>query len=153
MRPLIRTAATALIAALLPAQAIADVQANPCDWLRDMRNIVEPWEENTRTFYNGQVRVVNADSGEPACCSANLLLLVPDPEDEMEGDKCVAIGMGPGMGVTRLDYHKLTADYDPATGLTLRFPYAILNLETSRMGPTKNATVRINLKTGEVSAR
>ena len=32
--------------------------------------VMEPWEQNTRTFYNGQVRVAVVDTdGEPACCS------------------------------------------------------------------------------------
>lgn len=152
MKSLIRTVGL-LLAWALPAQVFADIQANDCDWLRDMRNIVEPWEENSRTFYNGGLRVVNADSGEPACCSANLLLLLPDPEDEMEGRKCVAIGLGPGMGVSRIDFDALTATYDPATGLTLKFPYAVFDPETSRMGQTLRATVTVNMKTGVVTAR
>lgn len=143
----------ALLACALPAAALADVVADDCDWLVDMRNIAEPWEENTRTFYGGKLRVVLIDSIEPACCYMHLVLLMPNPDDPVGGRRCVAINQGHATGFGQIDFKDLTADYDPSTGLLVTFPYALFDPELSRMGPLRRATVRVNLSTGQVWTR
>ena len=150
-----KIAKSILVAAALamPASALADVAAGDCDWLTDMRVVVEPWEENSRTFYNGDVRVSLGDSTEPACCALHVVILMPDQDNELGERKCVVINRGGGMGFSGVDFKALKSSYDPAIGLTLSFPYSMWNPETSRMGPWKNALIRINLATGDVTAR
>ncbi len=128
------------------------IKVGACDWLGDMRNVVEPWEKNSRTYYRGRVRAVLADAIEPACCSVHLLLLMPDPESELGDCKCVAVNLGSGMGFSQLDFGELASSHDPATGLTLSFSHAIFDQELSRMGPTRRTSVRINLATNTVTA-
>lgn len=143
----------AAAALAMPASALADVVASDCDWLSDMRVIVEPWQENSRTFYNGDVRIALGDSTEPACCAIHVLILMPDPDNELGERKCVVVNRGGGMGFSGVDFQALKSSYDPATGLTVSFPYSMWNPETNLMGPWKNATIRMNLATGDVTAR
>ncbi len=152
MNKLIRSL-TMAAALSLPTGALADIAASDCDWLQDMRVIAEPWEKHTRTFNEGEVRVVLGDSVEPACCYLHVIVLLPDPDDELGGRKCVVINQGSTMGFSKVDWDALKASHDPATGLTITFPYANYDAENASAGPTKAATVRIDLSTGDVTAR
>ena len=142
-----------LTALLIAPPASADVAASDCDWLRDMRVIMEPWEQHTRTFYRGQVRVSLGDSVEPAWGSFHVLILLPDPEDELGGRKCVAINQGNGMGFSKVDWEGLQADYDPATGLSLTFRYAVYDPDTTGHSAWRRARVLLNLARGQVTVR
>lgn len=153
MRPAALAAATCLSASLFTGAAAQSVQVGECDWLASMLNIVEPWEANSRSFYEGQVRVVLADSVEPACCWAHLVILMPNPSDEMGLRQCVVVNMGGGMGFAGLDFAQLSATYDPAEGLLVSFPYALYEPETGGIGPWQGARVLLNLETGEAALR
>ena len=48
------------------ASASSAQTAFPCDWQARADAIVEPWEENSKTFANGAVRVALLDTIEPA---------------------------------------------------------------------------------------
>ncbi len=39
--------------------------------------LIEPWEETTRTFSRGSVRVAIVDLGEPECCPHHIAVLIP----------------------------------------------------------------------------
>src|SRR5690606_20380504 len=70
---IILATALALLAPAAMAQVITD-----CDWIGNPANIAEPWEINTRTFANGNIRVARLDTGgEPVCCASHLLILSP----------------------------------------------------------------------------
>ena len=142
----------AAFAAAAGSGSAQGVNIEECDWINNLLAVVEPWEENSRTFYRGQVRVAFADSVEPACCWAHLLILMPDPEDEMGLRKCVAVNQSRGMGFSGLEFSQIQASYDPARGLTLTFPYALYNPETGASGPWQTGEVLINLSTGAVTA-
>ncbi len=141
------------VAALIATPAMAaDMSVRGCDYVSDMRNIVEPWSEYSRTFYNGQVRVALADTVEPACCSFHLVILMPDPESELGDRKCVAIGSGDGNGFSGFDFDRLKANYDPAVGLILSVPHRRYDHNTGASGSLRFGRVILNLSTGTVRA-
>jgi len=134
--------------ALCAAPAAAQV-AVPCDWVARADSIVEPWEENSRTFANGEVRVALLDIIEPAAASYFLLLLHP-PYGEMGERVCTVVGLDEGLGYAGMFFEDIDADYDPATGLTIKVP-AVIYLPEQSFQNSALLSVTINQATGEVS--
>ena len=63
----IRTAAGAALAAGLALSAPAAAQSlSDCDWRASAWLLAEPWEANSRTFANGDVRIALIDAIEQA---------------------------------------------------------------------------------------
>jgi hypothetical protein len=143
----VAAAVVAFAIAALPAHA---VQVRDCDYAADVRSIAEPWEKNTRAFYDGNVRVALLDTGgEPVCCSVHLLVLVPDRNDEMGGRFCKIVGDHEAMGFAGIDFARLTTRYDAGRGLLITFPYQIyVDGLSSKSGV---ARVRVNLERGTVA--
>jgi hypothetical protein len=139
--------AALLLATALPAHA---VQVRDCDYAADIRSIAEPWEKNTRAFYNGNVRVALMDTGgEPVCCSVHLLILAPDKNDEMGGRFCRIVGDREQLGFAGIDFDRLTTRYDAGRGLLITFPYQLyVDGLSSKSGI---ARVRVNLDRGTVT--
>ena len=136
------------LAACAPAFA---VQVRECDETAHAQSIMEPWEKNTKSFYNGQVRVALMDTGgEPVCCSAHLLILAPDKDDEMGGRLCRLVGDKGALGFAGIDFARLTTRYDAGRGLLISFPYQLyVDGISNRTGV---ARVRVNLERGTVNA-
>jgi hypothetical protein len=141
-------AAAALLATTLPAAA---VQIRECDYAADIRSIAEPWEKNTRAFYNGMVRVAVSDTGgEPVCCSMHLVILAPDKNDELGGRFCRIVGDKDGMGFVGIDFQHLRTRYDAGRGLLIEFPYQLyIDGLRHRNGVGR---VRVNIDKGTVTA-
>ena len=81
---------TVLLAAAAPATA-AGLKAINCsddEATAGARNIVEPWEKNSRTFSSGHIRIALLDTGgEPVCCAQHLLVTYPgggEPDSGMD---------------------------------------------------------------------
>lgn len=122
-----RARAAAVGICVLAGPALAQpITVLECDWQSSARNIVEPWESNTRTFSNGQTRLALLDTIEPAAGWAWLLVLSP-PYGEVGDRQCRVIGVD-GMGFSGMGFEQLSASYDPATGLRFSLP-------AQRMGP------------------
>jgi hypothetical protein len=102
----------------LPALA---AEITPCDWRASSAALVEPWEDNSRSFANGAIRVALLDTVEPAAAAFHLLILTP-PYTALGERQCHVISAAEDMGYLSLDFAALNADYDPATGLTLDLP-------------------------------
>ena len=98
-----------------------------CDETASAGNIVEPWSENSRTFYKGQVRVAYLDTGgEPVCCSGHLLVTLPYNDNEPGGGQtCFLISDHDRAGFMSIDFAKLAASYDSDAGLLVSFPYEL----------------------------
>lgn len=145
-------AGAALLAATLPAAA---VQVRECDYAADIRSIAEPWEKNTRAFYNGMVRVAVSDTGgEPVCCSQHLIILLPDRANAVqgmdEGRVCRIVGDKDGMGFVGIDFQRLRTRYDAGRGLLIEFPYQLyVDGLKNRNGVGR---VRVNIDKGTVTA-
>ena len=131
------------------AHPLAAQVAMPCDWQARADAIVEPWEENTRTFANGAVRVALLDVAEPAAAAYYLLILHP-PTDSLGLRNCTVIGQGNGLGYAFIEFNSLEAGYDPATGLTLTVP-AIIYLPEQSFQNSTQLTIGVNQSNGDVT--
>ncbi len=122
----------------------------PCHWQTSARNIVEPWEDNMRAFANGEVRVVNLDTIEPAVGFAYLMIISP-PRDVMGGRQCRVIGAAENIGFAGLDFDTLSADYDPAVGLMFEVVASVYAPETDTI-ERRFLNITLNQQTGDVVA-
>lgn len=141
--------AAAALAFAAHAQAIT---VRDCDGTTDSaRNIVEPWEQSSRLYYNKLVRITHLDTGgEPVCCSSHLMVTFPSAgQDEPVYAECKLIGTKDGAGFLSIDFAKLSAKYDPKTGLTISFPYTTYN-DSGDNHPKGVAKLRLDLKKGEL---
>lgn len=144
-------------AVMSPALSSAQV-VTKCDWIGTAANIPEPWDENTRTFANGNIRVALVDTGgEPVCCSAHLMVLSPSGSgaDEPAWRQCQLASARPSMGFFAVDIPGITATYDPARGLMLSVPVGHWHegIEIGRPPIWERMEVTINQATGVVSAQ
>jgi len=140
--------AAALLALALPAPVLAQ-QAFPCDGRESAWSLVEPWEDWSRTFANGDVRVAVIDRVEPAVGSFFLLVLSP-PYDELGIRQCRLVGISEGMGYSGFGFEALIAGYDPARGLVLTLPATIYDGATALFADVP-LTLVLNQATGEIA--
>ncbi|MEQ9261270.1 MAG: hypothetical protein RIG84_19450 [Roseovarius sp.] len=132
----------------LLAAPVAAQEAVPCDWAARADAIVEPWEENTRTFANGAVRLALLDTIEPAAAAFHILILSP-PYEELGGRQCRTLGMPGGMGFSGADFGSLAAGYDPATGLIFTMKVQVYDGGDFR---DRGLRFTLNQATGEIGA-
>ena len=133
----------------LPAHAQPlTVTVSDCDWQASARNIPEPWEANSASFANGNVRLALMDTIEPAQGWAWLMVLSP-PFEDWGGRQCRMLGLD-GMGFAGMDFAALDASYDPAIGLTFTLP-----VQTPAPEGGRSALLRLDLNqsTGSLRAR
>lgn len=116
-----------LIPFLLAGPAAAQ-SVNPCDWQASAQALVEPWEQNTRVFANGDVRLAAIDTVEPANGAAYLLVLSP-PRSELGERQCRVVGFTDQIGFAAVYFDMLTANYDPAVGLQFAVPVQIVTAD------------------------
>lgn len=136
----------ALAAALLAAAGAARAQSvEDCDWRVDMRFIAEPWEANTRTFGNGDVRLVLIDTYEPAAIPFQLVVISPPWGDE-GWPQCKAVGAFAGV-----DFAGLDAAYDPGVGLLFSLPVTVYEADTGGFAD-RMLDVTLNQATGAIAA-
>jgi hypothetical protein len=142
--------AVAAVSLVACAPALA-VEVRECDWAAQAPSIAEPWETNSKSFYRGQVRVALIDTGgEPVCCSAQLLILIPDNSEGAGGRICRLVGSSGQLGFESIDFARLATRYDAGRGLLIIFPYTLYVdglRHTSGVG-----RVRVNVERGTVSA-
>ena len=145
-------AAFSLLGALAVAGPALATVVRACDGTTEAAyNIVEPWEASSRTFYQGKVRVAWLDTGgEPACCSAHLLIVFYR-DDDVEGFTCRLVSDHDASGFAGIDFKSLKSSYDPKRGLLLAFGYS--RFPTGGDGSATErrvAKVRINVTSGAV---
>lgn len=153
MRP---TAPTAALIASLAMAGATPLQAQSLESCYEGRasavNIPDPVADYTRYFANGAIRVTLLETPEPAENYAWLMIVSP-PRDELGLGQCRLLGALPeGNGFTGIDFRALQADYDPASGLTLRMPAQRRAPGSADLSPVTLA-VTINQSTGEIDAR
>ncbi len=142
IRPLVLLLALASPAA---AQSVSN-----CDWQASAQAIAEPWEENTRTFANGRVRVAVLDTIEPAIGFAWLLVLSP-PFSELGDRQCKVVGASEDIGFAGLFFDTLTSSYHPQTGLTLSVEARFYDAKVDGFS-RKPVVVTLNQSTGAMTA-
>ena len=141
----------------MAAPAAAAVTAIDCSddlSTASARNIVEPWEKNSRSFSNGSIRIALLDTGgEPVCCAQHLLVTYPgggEPDTGLdEYNNCSIINPVGKSGFVVVHFDKLAATYDPKKGLLVTFPYELYN--DGNPSPTLTGQFLINSKTGKIT--
>lgn len=137
-----------VLACALPSQAAI---LEECNDYASSGLIVEPWEQNSRTFYNGQVRVAVVDTGgEPVCCSSYLVVIYPDVEDELGGRSCMMLSQRERAGWAGLDVKAIRSSYNAATGLTLTVPVKVMREDGNGVRPA-SVTLRLDLRTSKLT--
>lgn len=134
---------------LLIATAAQAQQVSECDWRSDARYLAEPWEQNTRTFANGNVRVSVLDTSEPAAKPIHFMVLSP-PRDELGFRQCRIISAHDG-GFGEHWFEDLTASYDPARGLVFVIPVAIWYVDTHSV--VRGLEFTVNQATGRIDTK
>lgn len=119
-----------LIPLLLLATPAAAQSVSWCDGQALAQALVEPWEENTRVFANGNVRLAAIDTVEPTNGAAYLLVLSP-PRSELGERQCCVVGFSNQLGFAAIYFDRLKADYDPAVGLMFDVPVQIVTADAS----------------------
>lgn len=61
---------------VLPSVGRAAVVVDCAQWI-GADTLIEPWEETSRTFSRGSIRVAEVDLGEPDCCARHFIVLMP----------------------------------------------------------------------------
>ena len=118
-----KMAAIPVLMALSVLQATAANVRDCDDFASSAQSLAEPWEKNTTVFLNGAVRIAMIDTGgEPVCCSTHLLVLAENKSDEHEGRICKIISNRGQEGFEWIDFAKIQANYNPASGLNLVVP-------------------------------
>ncbi len=149
LKPALLTAATTLASFALSSGSYA-VTVNECDWVSNARNIVEPWDKNTRTFANGNVRLALMDVVEPAAAAFHILVLSP-PYDELGTRQCREISLQNSIGFSSINFDALQASYDPSVGLMFKIPIQTLN-NNAQTPSNSNLLFSLNQATGQINA-
>lgn len=112
-----RKALTALAVGLVALGGKGQAQeVGPCDWRSGAEGLIEPWEDYTRTFSEGKVRIALLDRIEPGASPLHILILSP-PYDVLGARQCRILSVEGTRGFADVDFSSLAADYDPAVGL------------------------------------
>jgi hypothetical protein len=144
--------ARAVLPALFAASALAAETVQPCDDFRsNAQAIAEPWEDNSRVFANGDVRLAVIDTIEPAAAAFHLLVISP-PRDELGGRQCRVISLDGASGFASLSLTGLTASYDATAGLGFQIPAKRYLPDSGDFGPA-TLHVTVNQASGAISAR
>ena len=141
--------ALAALAFCFASGAALAQEVGECDWRAAAAAIAEPWEENTRTFANGTVRLALLDTIEPANGSFHLLILSP-PLGETGERQCRVISREGGEGWAGLMFAQLEAGYDPERGLIFSLP-GMIYLPEKTFSNSTLLTVVLNQSTGEIT--
>ncbi|MCD9149415.1 hypothetical protein [Pseudophaeobacter flagellatus] len=114
-----------------------------CDWVASARNLVEPWQDTTRTYANGAIRVALLDTGgEPTCCSNHLLILSPHPD---YGQACHVLSRQPGLGFRQVFLDAATRGYDPSKGVLISVPVGLYDPDTGGVDTASVSAVHIRI--------
>ncbi|MAM61892.1 hypothetical protein [Maritimibacter sp. UBA3975] len=147
---MIRLALAALCLTVAPAAA--QVAVGDCDWRASAQSVAEPWEANSRTFANGDVRLAKLDVGEPAFGGFFLLVLSP-PRDEIGFRQCRVITFPETSGFGGMDFDALEAGYDPSVGLMFTVPVKVFVASDAVEGQPALLRFSLNQATGAISPR
>jgi hypothetical protein len=146
-----------LTLATVLAAPVAAQQVQPCGNGGDFpfettaMAIAEPWEANTRSFADGDIRIAVMDTWEPALGAYYLMVLFWSGADtEADIRYCSLVSNG-SLGFVSMTLDGLTSRYDPALGLVLSVPTTFYNPSDDELEEGVLEVV-LNRKTLEVSA-
>lgn len=137
------------LAALFLATPATAQTVTACGSQANAANLVEPWDANSRTFSNGDVRLALLDTVEPAGTPFYLLLISP-PRDELGLPQCRVVALRENEGFYSLDFAALETSYDPARGLTFTLPAGIYDVDRG-LPVDGTLSVTLNQSTGDIA--
>lgn len=134
----------AMLVCLTSAAGAAEV--GPCNGLDRISYLVG----QTKSYSAGKITIANVDTnGEPVCCSAHLIILIPSPEI---GSQCFAVSKKAAQsdsdgqtGFNSVEFDQIKSSYDPNRGLLLSVPYTLYNPDGGK-GRPGSTNVRIDLR-------
>ena len=112
---------------MLLAAPLQAPQLRNCDTFDANASNVD-WQEPTRAYANGNVRLIKIDIEEPACCAVFLMVLYPVPDQPFLN--CALIGRDDSFGWADLNLPSAMSDYDPQTGLAITLPVRAFDGDT-----------------------
>ena len=113
------------------ASAASAQQVQPCfdgariPYRSSAEAIAEPWEANTRSFADGQVRIAVMDTGEPAY-GAYYLMVMYWAGGEGDLRTCELVSQGE-LGFVGMALNGMEASYKAGLGLVLKVPTTFYN--------------------------
>ena len=143
-------AAAVILGFSATTNALAEPTLSACEGPARVDAIIEPWEEHTRTFANGAIRIIGLDTAEPACCSYHMAIIAPAPQEENWPRQCLVLNDGgEWTGFQYLDVATVESSYDPGKGLLLSVPVEryIDGVQSTKL----TVGIRINQATGDVT--
>jgi hypothetical protein len=136
---------------MIVGSAAQALDVSDCDWKANAQGLVEPWQDNTRLFANGTVRLALVDTIEPAAGAFYILVFSP-PENELGERLCQAVGITSSVGFSDVGFQKLKTNFDPAIGLIFDVSVNVFDAETGKF-PEKALNFTLNMATGKIMAR
>lgn len=146
MEALVRFLVTSVL--FVPSSALAaGGEIVQCTGLERVDTIAGMPHDATRTFANDKIRLWHIDTyGEPVCCSSHLVIIAPDPNDEITERQCVRLSDRGSIGFQWIDLKGITSSYSSSKGLLLSVPVERYNDGITGVNDIIN--VRINQATG-----
>lgn len=136
-----------LLTALLIAHAAHAFEVKACDDANvGVAELVAPAAKFSRTFKDDKISVYEVDTVEPVCCAGGVAIVIPDVEDVLGGNKCLAV-----VGAASVQLDEAVASDEADKGVLLTIPTKQFN-EASDSIPGPPMKLRVNLEMGSVVA-
>ncbi len=136
-----------LLPCLLLAQAASAFEVKTCDDANvGVSELVTPAAKFSRTFKDDKISLYEVDTVEPVCCSGGIAIVIPDVEDVLGGNKCLAV-----VGAASVQLDEAVATDEAGKGVLLTIPTKQFN-EASDSIPGPPMKLRVDLDKGSVVA-
>ena len=133
--------------AYLLAQSANAFEVKTCEDANvGVAELVTPAAKFSRTFMDDKISVYEVDTVEPVCCSGGVAIVIPDVDDELGANKCLAV-----VGVASVQLDEAVATDESDKGVLLTIPTKQFN-EGSDSVPGPPMKLRVNLEKGSVVA-
>lgn len=141
-----------LLALALPCAPLSAQQVSGCGGHEARaQNLMEPWDENSRSFSGGRTRLAVLDTIEPALGAFYVMILSP-PFDPLGARQCRVVGLSQAMGFARIRFDALASAYDPLSGLSFDLPVEVYDAAQDAPVP-KRLRLSVNQASGEITAQ
>ena len=128
---------------LLLVESASALEVKSCEDANvGLTELIAPVGKNSRTYKDDKVSLYVIDMVEPVCCAAGVAVVIPDVEDELGGNKCLAV-----VGVASVQLDEAASEDDPAKGLLITIPTRVFN-EAADSAPGAPMKVRVNVEKG-----
>ena len=107
-----------------------------------LTELIAPVGKNSRTYKDDKVSLYVIDMVEPVCCAAGVAVVIPDVEDELGANKCLAV-----VGVASVQLDEAASEDDAAKGLLITIPTRVFN-EAADSAPGAPMKLRVNVEKG-----